>query len=173
LGSDMAKSLDYTKPGGRITAEDRDEIVDAVLQALKITVYPPLTMVQNHGGTAIGIRLDSGDGSFWAKITGSAADGTNRWKYAWQEVTPPTAGGYGTWVNGSRSGTTTTNPARNTVENYNSGSGLQGNGVDITNLSGTSFTLKAVPSNAAIVRMYVATGYYWFQYENAVDGTCE
>jgi hypothetical protein len=108
--------------------------------------------------------------SFWAKITGSAADGTNRWKYAWAEVEPP-ANGYGTWIATGRTGTTTTNPARNTVENMNAATGTQGNGVDVANFSGT-FAMQPAPANV-IVRMYVTRGKMWFEYPNAVDGACE
>jgi hypothetical protein len=127
----------------------------------------------------LGISSDSSK-SFWAEIGASpAADGTNRFKYAWTEVYKSGAG-YGNWstLTGGRSGTTGTNPARNTIEDTNSGSGTLGNGVAVANLDTDdfTFTLSAAPSGA-IVRMFeVVQGTsieYWFAYENGVDGTCD
>jgi hypothetical protein len=122
----------------------------------------------------------SGGGEFWGKITGNAADGDNRYKYAWSEVYK-SAAGYGGWAvkSGGRSGTTSTNPARNVIENPNAATGTQGNGVDVANLLGT-FALKPCPANA-IVRMSAVrfdndgtmTTEYWFAHENAIDGECE
>ena len=116
---------------------------------------------------------------FWAEITGSAADGTNRFKYAWSEVYKSSAG-YGGWATlpGGRSGTTTTNPARNTIEDVNGASGTLGNGVAVANLDTDdyTFTLSAAPSGTIVRMREVAQGSnteYWFQYENGVDGGCD
>lgn len=123
----------------------------------------------------------SGDGGFWAKITGNASDGTNRYKYAWQEVVK-TKTGYTTasWEakDPGLSGTTSETPARNTVEAPNISSGTLGNGVAIDSLVG-SFALKPV-TTGVIVRMWRAyvrvesevVIEYWFSYENGIDGGC-
>jgi len=117
---------------------------------------------------------------FWALIGANASDGTNRWKYAWQEA-QLTEDGYGNWqakTNG-RSGTTGTNPARNTLENMNSGTGTQGNGVDAANLDTAdyTFTIQPCPNGAIVwirpVRAADGAMTYWFQYANGVDGGCD
>ena len=115
---------------------------------------------------------------FWAKITGNAADGTNKWKYAWTEQERTSAG----WqdLTGGRSGTTSTDFALNSLEASNSGSGVQGNSIDI---DGAVFTdnsdLEIQPVQGdPVVRMYVEPEVtagalaYSFEYVNAVDGEC-
>ena len=112
---------------------------------------------------------------FWASITGNATDGTNRWKYAFSEVYKSSAG-YGGWatLSGGRSGTTSTNSARNTIEDMNTGadSHVEGNGVDPANLdpAGTgSDTFSMMPctsGNVVWIREVDRGGTteYWFSY---------
>ncbi len=126
--------------------------------------------------------------AFWAKITGcTAADSPaqNRWKYAWSEV-EKTSAGYGGWTvkSGGRSGTTSTDPARNTIEDINTGADAhtEGNGVDPANLDTASYTFTMMPctTNNPVVMHEVgfavgSTAYteYWFSYENGVCGSCD
>jgi len=135
------------------------------------------------GGIETWIDLACGSEAFWARIDGNAADGTNRWKYAWTEVYKSSAG-YGGWatLSGGRSGTTSTDPARNTVEDMNTGADahVEGNGVDPANLDPAqtgSDTFEIMPCTTGnIVRIgEVLQGSnveYWFSYENGVNGDC-
>lgn len=113
--------------------------------------------------------------SFWARITDVLEDaGNNRFKYGWQEVTKTAAGfGLNKLTDGSRSGTTATNYAVNMRELMNTNAGLQGNGVDVGNLAGTAFVIKAA-SVGTVVRLWPnpLTGEYEFEYTNSTDGTC-
>ena len=113
-------------------------------------------------------------GGFWAKLTGSSADGTNRWSYSFVEVYKATAG-YGGWAtkSGGKSGT-----ALNTIEDGNSGSGTLGNGVAVSSLDtgDYTFTLQPVPDDVIVWVREVDQGgttEYWFQYENGIDGSCD
>jgi len=120
---------------------------------------------------------------FWASITGNAADGTNRWKYAFSEVYKSSAG-YGGWasLSGGRSGTTSSNTARNTIEDMNTGADahVEGNGVDPANLdpsgagSDTFSLMPCTSGNIVWMREVDRSGSieYWFSYENGVDGDC-
>ena len=67
-----------------------------------------------------------GPSALWARITGSVADGDNRWLYAWEQVRHATAG-YDGWsaVSGGLSGTTTARPARNCREVLEGSEGVQ------------------------------------------------
>jgi hypothetical protein len=122
--------------------------------------------------------------TFWAIITGNAVDaaGTNRWKYAWSEVVKAAAGyaGFAALTNG-RSGTTSTDPLRNSTEYMNTGaaSHVEGNGVDTDNLDTSDYTLAIMPcttDNIVQVKIVPTTaGFeYWIPgYENGVDGECD
>ena len=139
-----------------------------------------VTLGFRHGadGTGVWYVVPSGPSSFWAKITGNAADGTNKWKYAWTEQQRTASG----WqdLSGGRSGTTSTDFAVNANEANNDGTGVQGNSIDI---DGTVFDdnsdleIQAVQGDP-VVRMYVETDItagglaYSFEYVNAVDGEC-
>ena len=111
---------------------------------------------------------------FWAQLTGSSADGTNRWSYSFVEVYKATAG-YGGWatLSGGKSGT-----ARNTIEDGNSGSGTLGNGVAVSSLDTDDYTFTLQPVSDDVI-VWVeevdqgGTTEYWFQYENGVDGSCD
>lgn len=128
---------------------------------------------------ALGFGTGEDDGSFWAEIDGYELEDALKWKYSWHEVYKQTAGNglYAfQFLYGGRSGTTTDNPARNTIENCNSaGAGGMGNGVAYPSLPG-DFCLQPCPGGV-VVRMWatpVDSGgtEYWFQYENGVDGAC-
>jgi hypothetical protein len=147
------------------------------------------------GGACVALNIDAvlsrvpklrhGADRFWAKITGSAAADSpaqGRWVYAWTEV-EKTAAGYGGWtaVDGGRSGTTGTDPAYNSIEDANDGTGVQGNGVDVDGADyPAGFAQQPAPANI-IVEMVVVSlvvedvplTEYWFTYEGADDGTCE
>ncbi|MGB1125533.1 MAG: hypothetical protein ACPG4Q_10035 [Phycisphaeraceae bacterium] len=116
--------------------------------------------------------------TFWAKITGNAANGTNKWKYAWTEQERTSTG----WqdLTGGRSGTTLADFALNSLEANNDGTGIQGNSIDIDGAvftDNTDLEIQAVQGDP-VVRMYVdldvtAGGLaYSFEYVNAVDGEC-
>lgn len=137
-----------------------------------------------NGQTTVGMepRRREGRPVFFARITGNATDGDNRWKYAWKEVRlgPASGGtGYSGWedVPDGRTGATgEATAARNWWEEMNSSTGTQGTGVDVANLEGT-YTHKAIPTNL-IVQMHVvreADGEeieYWFGAPQGIDGGC-
>lgn len=120
--------------------------------------------------------VPGGTWTFHAKITGSTSLSTNRWKYAWTEVTRTATA----WADtsGGRSGTTTTNFALNGMEANNDGTGIQGNGVDI---DGTIFTdntglaiqpIQGSPVVAMEGRLVDGVLMFTFFAVNAVDGEC-
>jgi len=155
-----------------------NELIAAVNQPPKVSARGASVKVQGDG-VCIAVSKSSTRG-FWALVGANTSDGANRWKYAWQEA-ELSADGYGNWqakANG-RSGTTTTNPARNTLENMNSDTGTQGNGVDADNLDTTNytFTIQPCPNGAVVwmrpLRATDGTMTYWFQYANGVDGGCD
>jgi hypothetical protein len=112
---------------------------------------------------------------FIARIDGSTQDGSNfRWEYDFVEVKKATAG-YGGWTDKTNGRTGT---AYNLIEDQNGASGLFGNGVDSSNLSGTSMEVQPVPDGTRVEIFMVtcqANGEteYWFSYENGIDGECE
>jgi len=67
---------------------------------------------------------------FWAEITAINSLGGNKWKYSYAEAYKNTAG-YGGWaaISGGKTGY-----AWNTYEDINTGSGTEGNGVDLADL---------------------------------------
>ena len=172
---------DATLPAGLVDAEARDinqrddGRVDQIVR---------FWQARNMSGE-IETWIDLGwiSTGFWGEITGNASDGTNRWKYAFSEVYKSSAG-YGGWatLTGGRSGTTSTGPARNSIEDMNTGAAahIEGNGVDPANLdpAGTgSDTFAIMPCTSGnIVWMRevdrAGTIEYWFSYENGVDGDC-
>ena len=122
--------------------------------------------------------------TFMATITGWAVDGvgTNKWKYAWAERRKGATGGYSiSWasVTNGRSGTTTVNPARNFIENMNTGAAahVEGNGVIAANLTPALYTYAMMPcttGNMVVMKLVPSNTVmeYWFQYETGVDGDC-
>jgi len=170
---------DATSPGGLVSCEARD-----INQRDDGRVDQIVRFWQGRnisGGLETWIDLGWISTGFWAEITGNASDGTNRWKYAFSEVYKSSSG-YGGWamLSGGRSGTTSTNPARNTIEDMNTGADahVEGCGVDVDHLDTTDWTFEIMPCTTGnIVWMReVAQGEsteYWFSYENGVDGECD
>ena len=170
-----------------ITDADHEyaDIADGDAAKLVSAKSGPVQIIWIESGTGtkwavvrIGPKPPASDG-FWARLTSSAADGTNRYKYAFSEVYKSSAG-YGGWatLSGGRSGTTSTDPARNTIEDGNSGSGTLGNGVAVSSLDtgDYTFTLQSAPDDVIVWVREVDQGgttEYWFQYENGIDGSCD
>jgi hypothetical protein len=158
------------------------EITDGSAANLKAASVGSATILWREGGTGIQwalVRLGNqtvSDESFWGRITASLADGANRWRYSFVEV-EKTVPGYGGWSQKSGGHIGAVN-ARNSIEDMNSASGVQGNGVNVANLDTDryTFTIRPCPSNC-IVRMHEvrfgSTTEYWFAYANGVDGSCD
>ena len=179
----MAEDLPAFKRGDRLTAEELNRICRRVWRGIR---GDGLVIVTDGAeGVAIGLALQAllplipkPQDWFFGRITASAADGSNRWKYSFEEVTKATAG-YTTWVAkyGGRTGTT----ARNGIECPNAATGRLGNGATVANLDPVggpySFTLQPAPAGVVgemrPVELADGTHEYWFQYENGVDGTCD
>lgn len=83
-------------------------------------------------GDAPPAAVRSGVNSFWARITGSASVGDNRWEYEWEIVALSDDGDWEVPIEEVTSATM--GPAHNTLEAANSATGLQGNGVVIEDL---------------------------------------
>lgn len=160
-------------------------VIDGQSTKFQSAVDGPVQIIYKDGGTGdkwavvrLGGRRSHG---FYAEITGRLADGTNRWKYAWSEVYKSGAG-YGNWsaLSGGRSGTTGSNPARNTIEDMNTGGAahVEGCGVDVDHLDTADWTFAIMPCTTGnivwIEEVPYGTGFeYWFSYENGVDGVCK
>jgi hypothetical protein len=174
----------WETPSNGLTFENYGEILisgygdDGLTHEASIgEVYLLQNVIAEDGTTQrLGVALGRNP-SFWAKITGNAADGTNKWKYAWTEQ-QRTAAGWQDLTDG-RSGTTTTGFAVNANEANNDGTGIQGNSIDI---DGTVFDdnsdleLVAVQGDP-VVRMWAdidssGNTAYSFEYTNAIDGEC-
>lgn len=114
-------------------------------------------------------------GGFWARVTASTADGTNRWTYTFSEV-QKTGAGYTGWSirSGGRTGT-----ARNTFEDINDAAGIQGNGINIDGSAfPDNFDIQPIPAGTIVwvvrvVRAGSQVAEFWLSYVNAVDGTCD
>jgi len=123
-----------------------------------------------------GRRITPRDDGFWARITGSTADGDNRWTYSWEEVAK-TGAGYGGW-GALDDGRTGADNAYNSIEDMNAATGVQGNGVDVAHLDTDDYTfaLQPCPTDAVVWMREVKVdgdAEYWFAYENGVDGGCD
>lgn len=114
---------------------------------------------------------------FLAKITGATSDGQNVWKYSWIEVIPQTFKVMSeSGIPYQRSG----NSAYNLIELINNGIGVEGNSVNHSGQSFPSgFSMKSAgagePITVVMYPIFNKTGllYYYFQYENADDGSCD
>jgi hypothetical protein len=172
---------DAVSPSGLVDAEARDiDQRDAGAAGGIVRFWQGRNM---SGAVETWIDIGRVSPGFWASISGNASDGTNRWKYAFSEVNKSSEG-YGGWatLSGGRSGTTSSGPARNSIEDMNTGSDshIEGNGVDPAHLDPAetgSDTFSLMPCTSGnIVRMHqVECGQsveYWFSYENGVDGDC-
>lgn len=112
------------------------------------------------------------------ELTGATSAGTNKWRYDWREVRK---GNGDTWTTVAGGYTSATHgQAYNGIERPNSGSGVQGNGVDLANLSGT-FAIKTPKTGSGTGVIERIRGPYthpdgarsWaFGYTNMVDGSC-
>jgi hypothetical protein len=125
--------------------------------------------------------VQQGPVPFFAKLgTAVAYSGKpNAWKYPWTEQVQASAG-YGHWgdLSGGRSDLSMDFAALNLMEDMNSGSGMLGIGIQVSDLSGTGFssTVQPVPAGEIVV-MYATfsadkTPAYWFSATNGVLGTC-
>jgi len=118
---------------------------------------------------------DGADGTpaIVARITGVSILGGNQWSYQVRDQTIGNTDGYGAWSDGA-----TTRTAYNLTEELNSGSGTQGNGIDIDGTDfPAGFEMQPAPVGTYVLLYAVEqpdmSVAYYFQYENAVDGTCE
>lgn len=136
----------------------------------------PMSGVQGIVDSGVKVRKElptiNEQTSIYAQITGSASLGDNRWEYTWEEVR--FAAGLPVRTGAVRT-STSHGKAYNTMEMLNTASGVQGNGVDIANLSGT-FEIKPI-SNKATVQISGPfndsdTPRWYFQAVNTVDGAC-
>ncbi len=123
---------------------------------------------------------------FWALITGYTLVSENVWEYDFTEVVPtgPAPSDWGVPDDAVASGQYGVPKAHNTIEANNSATGRQGNGINVNGdlFESVNFTLRPAEPEVTIVRMYRVIFQdtygnvdvrYLFQYENAVDGTCE
>lgn len=149
----------------------------AIRRALTPARGGPGIVVSQHGeNDVISLSRDfRRQAAFPAKIGSATTDDTNQWTYNFLEVVKSSAG-YGGWTarTGGRTGT-----ARNMFEDMNDGVGIEGNGIDVDGTDfPAGFSIQPVP-DGTVVMMYrvleAATGTqeFWFDYVNAVDGTCD
>lgn len=167
----------------KLNVSDEDdefaEIDDGETDELKTGATGSAQILWKESGTGSGkwaiVRLDQPTNSdhFTATIGAATQDGANkRWTYPITEV-EKTGAGYGGWtaLDGGRTGT-----AYNRIEDINGSSGLFGNGVDSTNLTGT-FDIQPCPEDVPVEITVVhraddGSDEFWFSYENGVDGAC-
>lgn len=93
----MMRRLPRVKPGEPIKAEHVNAVYDAA-ESLEIVGVPPIMVEGNE------IRYDGLPPGFWIQITGAPSGA----KHPWREVFPVSGG---SWTNGSRTGTTSTDSA--------------------------------------------------------------
>jgi len=105
------------------------------------------------------------------RITESEEDGPNRWRYKYEEVhkSKPSFAGWATFGGFIGRG-------YNILEDGNSDSGIQGNGIDVDTLP-DGFTIRPVPTGVIVLMSLVTVAENdapegQFQYSNAVDGEC-
>lgn len=112
-------------------------------------------------------------GERWAVITDAVSVSANRWKYAWQEVV---WNGTAWAVVTGGSDYTTHGYAYNGIEAGNTGTGVEGNGVDVDSLPGTYAIQPIGTGSVVLLRGPFANGsgvnVHWFIAVNAVDGGC-
>lgn len=106
----------------------------------------------------------------FARVSSSVSAGTNKWTYTGVPV-EQTVAGYGGWTDvvGGASF-----DFRNLIEDGNTGTGVEGHGVDVGGASyPADFDPQPIP-DGTIVQVFLSTlGEYWAQYENADDGECD
>lgn len=139
-----------------------------------------------RGGEGIGSQgVRPGQGSatkgaglqfIWAKITGDTAisGASNRWEYAWTEVSVDDDYDFNV---GSRD-STDYGKAIAACEAFNTGSGVEGNGVDVDSLEGT-FALQPIQGDPVMLLVGPYTKSdgtpFWIiaGATNAIDGSCQ
>jgi hypothetical protein len=128
-------------------------------------------LMEIEGAVCKYVRI--GDFVGYFAVTASSQDGSNkRYTYTMAQH-EKTAAAYGGWT--AKAGVDPIT-AYNDQEEDNSSSGLLGNGVNTTNLTGT-LDLKPAPTAKGVHRVYavrLTTGAteYWFSHVNAIDGGC-
>ena len=175
-------STDPTRPsfnvGDPVRAADLNKLAN---QKPAIQAGPGVTSAQSDAGTVLQVPggTPRPKQTFYARIEFSSPAGDNRWTYSWQEVIKD-GRGFGNWTsrtNGRQGLFFDEAAGHNFYEEMNSGSGVQGHGIDIDDLP-AGFATVPCP-NGQIVLMYVVpladgTGYeHWFHFTNDVDGSCD
>lgn len=120
---------------------------------------------------------------FWGQITGNTPVNTSvsshQWTYTFTQVTKiitgysnPSGSPTCNWAayNGAMTGT-----AYNSYEDMNASGGLQGNGINVSNMG--NFTYQPIPTKEIIYLHKVtvsgmAAAEFWFSAMNAIDGNC-
>ena len=168
------KSVKRLSKGDKVTGDYLDSLAAAIKELQRYAITGTQAPLRVIGQTLLFERVAAQE--FWARIDSSTVEDTNRWTYAFTQVTK-TVAGYGEWI--TKPGGITGNTSYNSIEDINSATGVQGNGVDLDELAivAPGMTLRPIPANT-IVRMYgmiLATGVieYWCQYESGISGPCE
>lgn len=98
----MEVRLPTVLPGDEILAEHITALYDLVRRLqVSVAANSGLVMDSGAGGVALGLALAEG---FWIRLTSNSGNA-----FAWTEVIPQSGG---TWVDGYRSGTSGSDPAR-------------------------------------------------------------
>lgn len=119
-------------------------------------------------------RLAGESVRFLARITAAVEETTHKWVYTWEEVTLNTSGNP-TLVSGGRT-SAACGEAINLFERSNTGSGVEGNGVDRANVP-PGFEMKPAPVGLVVwlegPSPRLPSAPWWtFFYSNADDGMC-
>lgn len=126
-------------------------------------------------GETLGPSLDKhGDHTrFMARITGNTSLATNRWTYAWEEVYLNDTADWTAVASGRTSATH--GVALNGMEAGNTGTGVQGNGIDLANLP-AGFAIKPISPDTVHEMLGpfgpAGTLRCHFSAANGVDGEC-
>lgn len=104
----------------------------------------------------------------FVRIQGSTQIGQNRWRYTCIKVVPFSGGGW------APSGDATLYDAFNSMETFNTASGVQGNGVNASTLP-AGFTIRPIASTVVMAQAFTFNNEteYRFTAPNAVDGSCD
>ena len=108
------------------------------------------------------------DYEFYARLTTATLYSLNRWQYAFVEVIPNSNGTFNDLPNGI------TGSAWNTTESQNSGSGIQGDGIDPANLpGGVNILAPGIPVVKITATVDCAGAIiYFFQLNDLYGGSC-
>ena len=168
------KPVKRLSKGDKVTGDYLDSLAAAIKELQRYAITGTQAPLRVIGQTLLYERVAAQE--FWARIDSSTATATaNQWTYAFTEVTK-TVAGYREWI--TKPGGITGNTSYNSIEDINSATGVQGNGVDLDELAAVSASMELRPCPAdTIVRMYgiiLASGVieHWFSYENGVGGIC-